>query len=135
MQRAPERPLRHGFPDSVPCSPQKQACEWLGRVLVGQDLSGTVDVACPPRDEPPPPGVPDASVNETPWKGEGPGHPSLLSDLQGKSFQTSWPDKPESETSSGEEKDLPGWPGPPRFAPGLGKPLPRRTELALRALS
>ena len=69
-----------------------------------------------------PPRVPGASVIETPWKGEGPGHPSLLSDLQGKSFQTSWPDKPESKHPLAERRTCPaGLPWAPRVRPGLGE--------------
>lgn len=74
MQGVPGRLLRHGFLDSVPCSRQKQVCEWLDHVLVGRDLSGTRRCGLSPRDGLP--GIPDASVSEAPWKGEGPWHPS-----------------------------------------------------------
>lgn len=74
MQGVPGRLLRHSFLDSVPCSRQKQACEWLDHVLVGRDLSGTRRCGLSPRDSLP--GIPNASVSEAPWREEGPWHPS-----------------------------------------------------------
>lgn len=94
---------------------------WVGTFLA------PVGVACPPGTASR--GYPMLLSVKCPGEGRGLA-PQLLSDLQGKSFQTSWPPplrarlhhNPESETSSGEGKDLPAWPGGSPFPGGQSQP-------------
>ena len=136
MQGVPGRLLRHGFLDSVPCSRQKQVCEWLDHVLVGRDLSGTRRCGLSPRDSLP--GIPDASVSEAPWKGEGPWHPSSSTTSRESPSRRPGPalppppqarlhHNPESKTSSGEGKDLPACSGRSPFPGGWSQPTHARS--------
>lgn len=124
MQRAPERPLRHGFPDSVPCSPQKQACEWLGRVLVGQDLSGTVGVACPPRDEPPPRGYLMLLSMKHPGRERGPGTQASFLTSRESPFRPPGPTSLSQKHPLVKRRTCPAGLGPQGSPQGWGSPFP-----------